>query len=93
MSESYRKPAFIESMTKMQVEGLTIRIWREESAPKLSPSKLLSDLQSVFSDIHDEVLDEIGDIALAVGAVDTAITAVEVLDPEGDGVVLYFQWP
>ena len=80
-------------MTKIEAEGLTIRIWREESSPKLSPAKLLTDLQSVFRDIRDEILDEIGDVALAVGSVDQAITAVEVLDSEGDGVVLYFQWP
>jgi hypothetical protein len=80
-------------MTRFKIDDFTIRIWREEKSAKQSPASLLSAMSSVLSDIREEILDDVGEIANAVGAVDKDITAVEVLDNEGDGVVLYFQWP
>lgn len=93
MENTLRTPAFIESMTRFQVEDFTVRVWREESSPKPSPCSFLSAMFSVLRDIRDGVLDEPGEIANAVGALDKAVTACEVLDKDGDGVVLYFQWP
>lgn len=80
-------------MTRFKVRDITIRVWREERTPTQCPWKMLAAMSSVLGEIRDEILDEPGEIANAVGAVDNAITAVEVLDKDGDGVVLYFQWP
>ncbi len=80
-------------MTRFKIDDITIRVWREERTPTHCPYKMLSGMSSVLEGIRDKILIELGDIANAVGAVDKDITAVEVLDNEGDGVVLYFQWP
>jgi hypothetical protein len=84
--------AFVESMTRipMSVSGAVIRVWREES--DLGPYQLANmDLREVAYKMGNQ------GTFLRVIAVELAkmprVTAVEWLDENGDGGVIYGEWP
>lgn len=83
---------YIESMTKFSLPGLKIRIWREEKETPEDPGTFDKpyDLQEAMDrlDVHKsfyEMAKELLEIE--------RVNAVEILDPAGDGIVIYKDWP
>lgn len=87
---------YIESMTKLVIQELTIRAWREEIKPEsvdLDWSKEVTELITIaYDEIPEGEVVSFSDIANKFLAIDR-MNAIEVLDPEGNGVVLYKNWP
>lgn len=79
-------PVF-ESMTKVVVFNWQIRVWREE--PDMTPGPD----QEVVNLIMDTVgkTDSVRTLLTTLGAL-PRISAVEVLNPGGDGAIFYPDW-
>ena len=82
-------PAFIESMTRVVLNeaGLVVRVWREEAG--------VQDVYLVNNDIVEECRRHsnmgMAELAYQVASL-PRVTAVEVVDADGNGVVLYATW-
>lgn len=87
---------YIESVTslKVHISGLEVRVWREESDYDYRTSPIAQD------DLHEALIEKltnenagnrkaIADILFEV----ERVNAVEVKDKEGNGIVLYKNWP
>lgn len=83
------KKVLRESMTKFRLPDRTIRIWRQEQdAHQYSPVRPVV-LQQAVCTSADTTID---DMALALVKL-PGVNAVEVVDLDGNGVVLYADWP
>lgn len=89
------KPILFESMTRFtELPGLTVRCWREENDYN-------SDIETAtYEEIRVEIdkLNENPHLLSRVGIATTLLNidrmnAVEVLDINGDGCVVYKDWP
>ena len=81
-------PAWIESMTRVVLNeaGLVVRVWREES--EVRDSYPNGDVMAACRQHANR-----GIAALAYQAASLPrVTAVEVVDADGNGVVLYAAW-
>lgn len=82
--------AVVESMTRIKLPPLTVRVWRAE--PELASGYDNLDLHELawkaFMDCHGNP----APIA-AVLAEAPRVNAVEVVDERGDGCVVYKDWP
>ena len=77
-----------ESMTRFLYGGFTIRVWKEESAESVrNPDPMFIGLlvgcksNACPTDIAEIIIGSDG------------VAAVEVVDGEGDGTVIYKDWP
>jgi len=77
----------IESMTRVAVGDYIIRVWRNE--PVLDGSYDNSDIKNACLDGQSLAIDE---LAYKVSKM-SRVNAVEVLYPNGDGVLIYPEWP
>ena len=75
-----------ESMTRVVVGDFVVRVWKSEPAPNIGPSEAVTNaLQGLLPTYPYEIreaLEIIPDIA-----------AYEILDANGHGLVIYFDWP
>jgi hypothetical protein len=87
---------YTESMTKLVIHELTIRAWREETKPEsidLDWSKEVTELITIaYDEIPEGEIVSFSDIANKFLAIER-MNAIEILGPEGNGVVLYKNWP
>jgi len=95
MDNTTKEPAFIEAMTRFTSEnGAQLRIWSRlpaVNADRLEFAKdILQRFQTQLQPDREYTSDE---LALEVCRFRDDITAVEVLDSHGNGVVLYNEWP
>lgn len=77
-----------ESMTRFTVHRFTIRIWREEPTPYEQVNNL--DLFQAIACLTPEITEEKAARAILIVP---RVNAVEVLNEDGNGVVLYRDWP
>lgn len=89
------KPAFIESMTRFEFSnGGSARFWHEIPAINASRKEFMDAIvegfKTMLPDVNTYTCDE---IALIFMQFHPTITAVEVVDKQGNGIVLYAQWP
>lgn len=76
-----------ESMTKLHWRGLAIRVWREETSIESAPDN--KDLVEAVENSPSKLGNELAASILRVDRVN----AVEILDSNGNGIVLYRDWP
>lgn len=78
-----------ESMTRVVTSRFVIRVWRQEklNARIVSRVCLLLDIRRIASGITDQV--EIAKRILKL----SNVNAVEVLDKQARGIILYADWP
>lgn len=82
-----KKIRVIESMTKLSVLEKTIRVWRAESV--LRDAYDNSDLQAICSvNMHLPI-----HVIAETIAKQPRVNAVEVLSGDGNGVLIYPEWP
>lgn len=83
---------YIESMTRFKLPGLTIRIWREENDNVADPNTFDKPLD--LQEALDKLDLEKSFYEMAKKLLELAkVNAVEILDPAGDGIVIYKNWP
>lgn len=82
------KYAVIESMTKIVHNGFTIRVWRDQSTVKDYYNNV--DLVALFITKGPPIT--MASIVEALAKLDR-VNAVEVTDADGNGTVVYTEWP
>ncbi len=81
----------LESMTPLKVCGYYVRVWRQES---LNHPINNADLVDAADDLSMELMSGATDGTIARRLIELPrVNAVEVLDGEKRGVVLYRDWP
>jgi hypothetical protein len=90
-----RQPAFIESMTCFKFEnGAQVRFWAELPAINAGRQEFIDSLIDGFKkSLPAEPQFSSDELALSLMQFHESITAVEVVNKQGNGVVLYAQWP
>ena len=90
-----RDPAFIEAMTRFVAKnGAIMRVWSMLPAVNAERVSFAQDLMGKFTTLLDpEKQYTVDELALEVSRFRDDITAVEVTDAEGNGVVIYTEWP
>lgn len=81
--------ACIESMTKIGLHNCTVRVWRKEI--KVLDSYDNSDVVA-FAEGYSSTNYSTSDLAEAIARL-PRVSAVEVLDIQGNGIVIYPEWP
>lgn len=82
-----KKIRIIESMTKISILNKTVRVWRNESV--LRDAYDNADLDAICQvNMHLPI-----HIIAEVLANQTRVNAVEVLNEDGSGVLIYPEWP
>ena len=77
-------------MTRLQAGAYVVRIWREEDSLKSACVPNRADLHRLVQTLRTaESVEEMIQLVLAMARV----AAVEVVDPQGNGVVAYADWP
>lgn len=79
----------IESMTRISLPRYTIRVWRQQPEEFQYNPGLFTDLESVARANEDDAPVE---LAKKIAALPN-VNAVEVLDWDRGGVVVYNDWP
>lgn len=97
------KPAIIESMTRLRIGPYTVRIWRNEAALLDNYDASNADLRHIAYGLEPEKIDGHRVYrspypkppAIVATFLDKAdrINAIEVVDGNGRGVVVYPEWP
>lgn len=82
-----KKERIIESMTKIQVGSKIIRVWRNE--PALQASYNNSDLINLCHELSGFPIDSVASVLAEA----PRVNAVEVLNEDGSGVLIYPAWP
>lgn len=79
-------------MTRIDWKGLKIRIWRKEESESFSDEQTRNDISVVLVGYNGT---SFGRMYVAKHILQTLprANAVEVLNDNGDGVVLYADWP
>ena len=77
-----------ESMTRLEVGGYTVRVWRQEEGFVSGPSWEVTEALKIFEVVVPSV-GAISEVLEAIGRVN----AYEVLDKNGNGLVVYTDWP
>lgn len=77
----------VESMTRIAVGSYVIRVWRNEDELRSS-----YDNQDLIKFCGDNSAMPIHDLAQAVSLLES-VNAVEVLTGDGNGVLIYPNWP
>ena len=80
-------PAFVETMTAVAWGPLDIRVWRNRA---LLPPDLAATHVALQDALH--LLDSVPEVHRVLRQ-DPAVTAYEILDPDGNGEVVYMEWP
>lgn len=79
-----------ETMTKQRVKNYTVRVWRKSEADQMGPdASVLAKLRRMNFDPPFPTAREIVQAVVALGD----ISAIEVLDEDGQGRVYYPEWP
>ena len=84
------KHRVIESMSKYSPLGLTIRVWRSEAELKSRYSH--NDIVKLIDRLSDNRSTPLHTYAQEIAKL-PRINAVEVLDYDGHGVLIYPEWP
>lgn len=79
----------VESMTKISLPKYSVRVWRDENDSFEHLPGLYTDLHSVAQANQDSPP---ADLAKKIAAL-PRVAAVEVLDWDSGGVVVYNNWP
>lgn len=79
----------IESMTKISLPKYTIRVWRDQDHDYEHKPGLFTDLHSMAQANQDAPAAELAKKLAAL----PSVAAVEVLDWDSGGVVVYNNWP
>lgn len=78
-----------ESMTRVTVGAYIVRVWSAESTPRMGPSptvlRAVLELQ-ILPSVHE------GLISIVLDAL-PEVNAYEILNPSGNGLVVYRDWP
>ena len=83
-----KKTRIIESMTKITLpNGYTVRVWRNES--KLEQHYDNSDINSLALQNVDLTKSELTEALCKL----PRVNAVEVLNSDGSGILIYPEWP
>lgn len=83
----------LESMTPVTVGPYSVRLWREEMLPLLDDKRHAFDKSEIMRVANGLSGDE-GPLKIARTFIALPrMNAVEVLDPERHGIVLYRDWP
>ena len=95
MDNTKRSPEFIEAMTRFVAKnGAVLRIWSQLPALNADRVAFAHDILYKFESALDPDRQYTADdLAAEVLNFREDITAVEVVDQQGNGVVLYSQWP
>lgn len=90
--ENSRAPPLYESMTRVPLSCWTVRVWREWSSLVLGPDKDVA-LAVIEASTHTPLpADEPQAIAGALNRIE-GVSAYEITDLDGNGVVVYTVWP
>ncbi len=94
MEATERTPVFVEAMTRFTAaNGAIMRVWSRLDSESVTREDVARDLMDKFATHLERDRDYTGDeLALAVLRMRDDITAVEVVDSHGNGVVLYGEW-
>lgn len=88
------QPAFIETVMRFQQkDGSQFRFWAEIPFLNSGRQELVDAIIDGFKSLPDKDSRTSDDLAMELMQFHSSITAVEVVDPHGNGVVLYAQWP
>jgi len=79
----------IESMTKISLPKYTVRVWRDEGDEYEHKPGLFTDLHSMAQANQDNPPAELAKKLAGL----PSVAAVEVLDWDSGGVVVYNNWP
>lgn len=95
MDNTKRDPEFIEAMTRFVAKnGAVLRIWSQLPALNADRVAFAQDILEKFqTQLDPDRQYTADDLAAEVMNFREDITAVEVVDDHGNGVVLYSQWP
>lgn len=95
MDNTTKEPAFIEAMTRFTAEnGAQMRIWSRMEALTADRMEFARDVLDKFrTNLEPEKQYTSEQLAHAVLQFRDDITAVEVVDSHGNGIVLYSEWP
>jgi hypothetical protein len=94
MENPERAPVFVEAMTKFtSSNGSAMRVWSRLDAQVCSREEFVADLRTkIEAHLVRHGQWTADELALAVLRMREDITAVEVVDFHGNGVVLYGEW-
>lgn len=94
METTGRTPVFVEAMTRFTAaNGAVMRVWSRMDSESVTREEVARDLMGKFATQLEKDRGYTGDeLALAVLRMRDDITAVEVVDSNGNGVVLYGEW-
>lgn len=82
-----KKPSAIESMTRVEVGSITVRVWRTE--PEVKEKYDNTDIQTA---VRNNARSQFNKLAKVVSEL-PRVSAYEILDSKGNGVVVYNDWP
>ena len=84
----------VESMTPVTMpDGRKVRIWREEPSHQFSHEAHEEVSREVLALARRQLVTTAGDLAEMIADQVHGVAAVEVLDAQGRGVVVYKVWP
>ena len=81
----------VESMTRFKVKGFAVRVWRDESTVGIYPNADLAAVADAICKEESSEFDMPHHVARRFAQV-PRVSAVEVLDDNVDGIVLYVTW-
>jgi hypothetical protein len=85
--------AVAESMTKIKLDdGRIVRVWRNEDPGNLQGSYAQANKSMLFAVRNWAKIHPMADLAERILAVE-AVSAVEIIEEDGCGIVLYKEWP
>jgi hypothetical protein len=89
------EPAFIEAMTRFVAKnGAIMRVWSRLPGLNAERVSFAKDLMEKFTtQLDPDRQYTVDELAAAVSTFRDDITAVEVTDAEGNGIVIYTEWP
>jgi len=79
----FRNPVY-ESMTRVAIDGYTVRVWREEKSWRYGPDLEVVNAINAGYISMDEMIHQIGSLP--------RVAAVEILDKAGNGSLFYPDW-
>jgi len=85
----------LESMTPLTIGDYSVRVWRGEPLPFFDDARHHFDKSDIIRAINAlDILEDPDPFEIAKTLIDLPrVNAVEVLDPEKHGIVLYRDWP
>jgi hypothetical protein len=87
---------YTESMTKLYLHDLTIRAWRQETEPESTETNYSKEVADLLVEKYESIPEEspvsFSDIAKIFLEIER-MNAIEIVNSQGDGVVVYKDWP